>query len=563
MALDFTGIDNVGEFYSPHYLDAVLDGDLKDVFKRWKERGAESPVRRLLRLSEAWFKALAGLESARSAEERLELAAPVQAELFAALGYERRPTYATPEDADGALPLFAREERDGRPWLWIVEVPPLSLAEQEEGADALEQAPLASQLEGFGEAGAEGSAEPAPATESWRTLLDRAVFRGDAPPRWIILTTLREILLVDGHKWARGKHLRFNLEELFRRRDAKALRAMAGLLHREIINPNEGLCVHDTLDENSHKHAYAVSTDLKKGAREAIEMLANEALRYKREVSHEAVFSGELSEDRANRLKTEAIVYLYRLIFLFYVEARGGELGIAPMGSEEYRLGYSLETLRELELVPLTSLEAQEGFYLHESLEILFRLVNKGFGGQGRLTEGGQRHGFAMPALRSPLFDPDRTPIFASVKLRNRVLQEVLQLLSLSRPKKGKKHRRGRISYAQLGINQLGAVYEGLLSYSGFFARETLYEVRHPSDMKAEDPKAWFVPESEIGKYRDEEIVRERYGEGERRVRYPPSMLSKEPDKPGGKKKSSKDLWLNHAPTSVKPGETRHAVSFC
>ena len=35
-----------------------------------------------------------------------------------------------------------------------------------------------------------------------------------------------------------------------------------------------------------------------------------------------------------------------------------------------------------------------------------------------------------------------------------------------------------RISYAELGINQLGAVYEGLLSYSGFFAQERLYEVK-------------------------------------------------------------------------------------
>ena len=36
MALDLTGIENV-EFYSGHYLDAVLEGDLKSVFKRWKQ----------------------------------------------------------------------------------------------------------------------------------------------------------------------------------------------------------------------------------------------------------------------------------------------------------------------------------------------------------------------------------------------------------------------------------------------------------------------------------------------------------------------------------------------
>ena len=37
-----------------------------------------------------------------------------------------------------------------------------------------------------------------------------------------------------------------------------------------------------------------------------------------------------------------------------------------------------------------------------------------------------------------------------------------------------RRRERGRISYAELGINQLGAVYEGLLSYTGFFVEEIL-----------------------------------------------------------------------------------------
>ena len=34
MALDLCGIRNL-EFYSGHYLEAVLEGDLKSVFARW------------------------------------------------------------------------------------------------------------------------------------------------------------------------------------------------------------------------------------------------------------------------------------------------------------------------------------------------------------------------------------------------------------------------------------------------------------------------------------------------------------------------------------------------
>ena len=89
--------------------------------------------------------------------------------------------------------------------------------------------------------------------------------------------------------------------------------------------------------------------------------------------------------------------------------------------------------------------------------------------------------------------------------------------MSLSRDGAG---RRGRISYAQLGINQLaGAVLdEALLSYSGFFAQEDLYEVKKAGEPNP-DPleAAYFVLKSDIEKYEQDEIV---YDANEPRV-YP------------------------------------------
>ncbi|MFI7305893.1 class I SAM-dependent DNA methyltransferase [Micromonospora aurantiaca] len=70
---------------------------------------------------------------------------------------------------------------------------------------------------------------------------------------------------------------------------------------------------------------------------------------------------------------------------------------------------------------------------------------------------------------------------------------------------KGAKRRRGGfISYAQLGINQLGAVYEGLMSYTGFVATEQLYEVA-----KNGDPKdgSWMIPASKADEYDDNVFV--------------------------------------------------------
>jgi len=46
------------------------------------------------------------------------------------------------------------------------------------------------------------------------------------------------------------------------------------------------------------------------------------------------------------------------------------ELGYLPGNkSEEYRKGYSLESLRDLEMVQLTTEESKNGYYFHESIK--------------------------------------------------------------------------------------------------------------------------------------------------------------------------------------------------
>ena len=103
-----------------------------------------------------------------------------------------------------------------------------------------------------------------------------------------------------------------------------------------------------------------------------MELLANEAVYYRREVQKQGVFN---DDEFAAKLTSECLTWLYRLLFLFYVEARGKDLGTVPMESDAYRKGYSLETLRSLELVPLTTEHARNGFFLHDSLRTLFRIL--------------------------------------------------------------------------------------------------------------------------------------------------------------------------------------------
>ncbi len=44
MPLDLTGIQNIGEFYSHHYLDALLEQDIKGLFARWRTDNREIGV---------------------------------------------------------------------------------------------------------------------------------------------------------------------------------------------------------------------------------------------------------------------------------------------------------------------------------------------------------------------------------------------------------------------------------------------------------------------------------------------------------------------------------------
>ncbi|OZY62369.1 Eco57I restriction-modification methylase domain-containing protein [Pseudomonas fragi] len=480
MSFAITGLTNANEFYSQHYLDEILEKDLKPLFDQWKEQGAQSPVSRLRTAAGAngYFRARERFLTERKTSERASLFIDLVQPLLAALGYELAQRNLAL--ADGELPVLA-VYRDSKHQPLLVIAAAIADADDEDSSPLQLHAPAASE-QGKGKY----------VHSDWEETLSKRLFADDHPPRWVLLLHHEEWLLIERSKWGRKALLRFNLPELFGPRDDKQFRAMAALLGSQSVLPAEGgVALLDSLDDSSHKHAFEVSTDLKYALRECIELIANEAIWYKRTVAKEKVFDRN-DTDLADQLSRESLRYMYRLLFMFYIEARP-ELGYAPIDAEAYLKGYSIEHLRELETTPLTTSEAQEGYYFHDSLKQLFGLIWQGYPRRdataSQLDLGGSHdglldNGFTIAPLQGHLFDPARTPLLGSVRLRNAVLQKVIELMSLSRG--GGKSRRGRISYGTLGINQLGAVYESLLSFRGFFAEEDLYEVRpDPKGKKA------------------------------------------------------------------------------
>ena len=68
-----------------------------------------------------------------------------------------------------------------------------------------------------------------------------------------IIPVAEDVFLVDRNKWAAGKVLHFDLGELMSRRQAPAMRAMAGLLHREALLPEGGQSLLDVLSRQKRE----------------------------------------------------------------------------------------------------------------------------------------------------------------------------------------------------------------------------------------------------------------------------------------------------------------------
>ena len=538
----FAGIENENEFYSYHYLAEVFLGNIRAQLDRWDEaeaadNGPRTPPALLRSLASRWFIHRGELAKARDASERQQRFLQQQQPLLNALGYEIQ---ARNLELQPGLPVPVWQvfgEPGAAPHLVIAPAFDGTAIGDDASEGVLSQVLAGAQYE-------DGEVPAELRDESWDVVISEALFGADKPPRYIILAGVDEWLLLDRFKWPNNRVLRFNWREILDRRETTTLQAAAALLHRESLVPETGTPLIETLEENAHKHAFGVSENLKYALRKAIEEIGDEAARQLRQQAVDAkkgFFSGKDELD-AGQLSRECLRLVYRLLFLFYVESRP-ELGYVPIQkSEIYAKGYSLEMLRDLERIPLNTPQARDGFFFDDTLQMLFRLVRQGTGAasQQRFTASTVKDVFSLAPLDSRLFDPSTTPLLNRVRLPNWVWQKVIESMSLAKTGSG---RTGRVSYQLLSINQLGAVYEALLSYRGFFATEDLYEVAPaPKKTKGEEAgeedsedddgeaeesagstdlldNAWFVPASLIGEYKSSEIVTDRDENGNRKNR--------------------------------------------
>ena len=332
----------------------------------------------------------------------------------------------------------------------------------------------------------------------------------DRRPHYILMMAGNTMFLLDQTKWNQGAYLQFSLDELFSQASISAFSKYYALFHllisKETLASDSESLLMETLVEDSYKNAYEVTKDLKEGVVNAVETLANEALYYKKYIVNEPFGKydaktqeyDETNDDFEAEVKDDCLTIVYRLLFIFYAESRT-ELEILPTGDSTYKQGYSLEILRDLEQVNLRSKESQDGYFFDETIQHLFHLLSDGYDPATNVYEN---KSFKIRPIDSPLFNNKNLKHLANVKIRNSKWQEIICALSLS--KKNGRFGRGRISYANLGVNQLGSVYESLLAFRGFYAEEDYIEV-HKADKPEEG--TFLIPYSRMDDFEPNEIL--------------------------------------------------------
>jgi type I restriction-modification system DNA methylase subunit len=169
-------------------------------------------------------------------------------------------------------------------------------------------------------------------------------------------------------------------------------------------------------------------------------------------------------EEALDELKEQSLVFLYRLMFVLYAEARGLIHPEDQRAQDDYEENFSLDALR-LEIHDEIG-EVDEGFEddfstystgMWSRLEDLFRLIDQG------------EEDLGIPPYNGGLFDHEEHNFLTENEVSNRYLAEVIYRLSTTQNDEG---RYVLADYADLDTRHLGSVYEGLLEHQFRIAPE-------------------------------------------------------------------------------------------
>ena len=259
---------------------------------------------------------------------------------------------------------------------------------------------------------------------AWREAVRHGIGHG---LRWCLCITGPVVRIFDATRTYARRFAQFDLEVATH--DPASFTLLWMLLNRDAFLTGD--CELDRAVNQSDQYRAEVRTSLQHGVHDALASLL-EAF----------ALAGGKRRLEASELFDESLIVIYRILFLLFAEARG----LVPKWHPTYRDSYTIESLRD----PSERQERPSGLW--ESLQAIARLAHRGCrAGTLRVTPFNGR-----------LFSPVHAPLADSVVLDDAVVRRAMLALT-TRPSPG---GRQRIAYADLGVEQLGGVYERILDYA-------------------------------------------------------------------------------------------------
>ena len=270
----------------------------------------------------------------------------------------------------------------------------------------------------------------------WRAAIRAAI---DRHAEWCLCANGHQLRLVDATRTYSRAYLQFELEKAAE--DPRTFATLWGVLRRPMFQADvAGPAPIARVFDMSARHGAAVSRALRLGVIEAVGLLLSGLLQSKSRAS--------ASAERLAAGFDESLTLVYRVLFLMFAEARG----LVPNWHPVYRDRYTIESLRDL--ADNSAAHGGDGARgLWEALQAIARLAHRGCHA-GTLV---------VPAFNGRLFSPAHTPMAEHCTMSDQIAREAL--LALSTAPSERRRGRARIDYRDLGVEQLGAVYESVLDY--------------------------------------------------------------------------------------------------
>jgi len=279
---------------------------------------------------------------------------------------------------------------------------------------------------------------------------------------WGILTNGRHWRLYSTKSYLPlGNYYQVDLVRLLREAPEDALKYLYIFFRKEALLRVDGRSFLDRVLEGSEEYAVELEIDIKERAYDVVELLCRG---FATNFGHT-----QLDDATLKSIYDNSLTLLYRLLFVFYAEARE----LLPLSvNMSYRDNYSLRKLtHDIDEIFNKGYELSTSSHIrYQYLENLFNLINKGDPGQG------------VPEYNGGLFDPAEHPFLESNLITDAFLvQAVHQLARITDKKLG---REVAVDYNTLRERHLGSIYEGLLEFKPQIAPHNLVIIKDKGSIK-------------------------------------------------------------------------------